>query len=151
MIPVALGKSRHPMQPTTLLPIRLRPELSELEQLVGYVESFANRQDLSPADANVLALAAEELFVNTATHSNPPANWVEYSLARCGDSVVATYSDDAQPYDPTQQEEPDTTLPVEARPIGGLGIHFIRKTMQSFHYARIDGRNVVTLTRRLVR
>jgi len=122
-----------------------------LEQLAGYVESFALKQGLNPADTNALALAAEELFVNTVRHSHPPANLVEYALACSGDSAVTTYSDDAQPYDPTQQAAPDATLPVDVRPIGGLGIHFIRKTMQGFHYARIDGRNVITLTRRLVR
>jgi serine/threonine-protein kinase RsbW len=130
-------------------PLRLRPELAELDRITAYIESFAEQHNLSPADTYALSLAAEELFANTVKHSRPPATWVEFFLVRGGDDVIATYSDDALPYDPTLEPAPDTSLPAEVRPVGGLGIHFIRKTMQSFNYARLEGRNVITLTRRL--
>ncbi|MBR3725132.1 MAG: ATP-binding protein [Bacteroidales bacterium] len=53
------------------------------------------------------------------------------------------------PFDPTIREEVDTTLPVEERPIGGLGIHLIRRLMDSINYERREGRNILTLRKRI--
>jgi anti-sigma regulatory factor (Ser/Thr protein kinase) len=38
---------------------------------------------------------------------------------------------------------------VETRRIGGLGIHFIRKSMQNFQYSRLGNRNLLLFTRRI--
>ena len=42
---------------------------------------------------------------------------------------------------------PDIDAPIEERPIGGLGVHFVRVLMDGFRYRRSDGRNIVTLTK----
>lgn len=137
---------RMQLNPTT---IRLQPALDELVRLVDAIESFAAEHGLRPADVHALTLAAEELFANTVNHSHPPANYVEFGLGLEDGAVTAVYADDGAPFDPTAQAAPDTTLPADLRPIGGLGIHFIRRTMQSFDYERVDGRNVVRFIRRL--
>ena len=51
------------------------------------------------------------------------------------------------PFDPLEHEDPDITLLVEDRPIGGLGIFMVRKTMDSVTYERRDGMNVVTISK----
>ena len=38
---------------------------------------------------------------------------------------------------------------IEDRPIGGLGVHLVRSMMDQVDYARIDGRNVVTLRKQI--
>lgn len=139
------------MQLSAQSPLRLSPELTQLPHLVAYIDTFAEKHGLNFADTNALTLAAEELFANTIEHSHPPANWVEFSLARADESVIATYADDAPPFDPTLQSESDTKAPVETRRIGGLGIHFIRKSMQNFQYARLGNRNLLLFTRRITR
>ena len=53
------------------------------------------------------------------------------------------------PFDPTQQEEPDITLSAEERPIGGLGILLVRELMDSINYERINGENILTLTKKI--
>ena len=40
---------------------------------------------------------------------------------------------------------PDTTLPAEAREIGGLGIFLVRKTMDDLSYEYINNQNVVRI------
>ncbi|MBQ6033357.1 MAG: ATP-binding protein, partial [Prevotella sp.] len=59
--------------------------------------------------------------------------------------------DEGTPFDPTTRKEVDTTLPVEERPIGGLGILLVRKLMDSINYERIDGKNVLTLRKNLIK
>ena len=62
------------------------------------------------------------------------------------DRVTVTLTDDGTPFDPFSQPEPDTTLSVEERPIGGLGIHLVREMMDDVSYQRRDGHNVVVAT-----
>jgi anti-sigma regulatory factor (Ser/Thr protein kinase) len=137
------------MTPSAPSALRLRPELAELERLNGYVEVFAEEQELGPKDIYALTLAAEELFANTIKHSHPPATMAELLLVREANTIAVTYVDDGPAFDPTQRATPDTTLSAEERPIGGLGIHFIRTGMDDFRYVRRDGCNVTSFRRRL--
>jgi anti-sigma regulatory factor (Ser/Thr protein kinase) len=130
-------------------PLRLRPEIGELDVLVGFIEQFGQRHGWPAADTHAFSLAAEELFVNTLRHSQPAASLIEFSIVNDEQGVTAHYSDDGGEFDPTLIPEVDTTLPVEQRRIGGLGIHFIRRTMQTFSYRRDGGRNIVQFGRAL--
>ena len=52
-------------------------------------------------------------------------------------------------YDPLAKPDPDVTLSVDKRAVGGLGIFLIKKTMDDMTYARQDGRNVLTIRKRI--
>jgi len=128
-------------------PLRLRPERGDLVRLAASVDAFAVAHGLAFTDSHAFMLAAEELFANTLSHSRTPVTLIEFTIVADESSALATYSDDGSPFDPTALAEVDTTLPVESRTIGGLGIHFIRRTMSTFRYERRDGRNIVTFGR----
>jgi serine/threonine-protein kinase RsbW len=59
-------------------------------------------------------------------------------------------SDDGPEFDPLAAEAPDTTLGVDERPLGGLGISLVRRLMDDVSYERRDGRNHLRLRRRLL-
>jgi len=59
--------------------------------------------------------------------------------------------DDGKPFDPTQAPVVDTSLPLEKKPIGGLGIHLIRRAMDEMSYRRQANRNVLRMVKRLSR
>ena len=136
--------------PSDPRPLRLRPEIEELATLTEFIEGFAEERNLPVADALAITLAAEELFANTINHGLS-ATVVEFSLTANESVITATYADDAGMFDPTAFPEADTSLPLELRQIGGLGIHFIRRTMQNFDYQRVDDRNVTTFGRAITR
>jgi serine/threonine-protein kinase RsbW len=58
--------------------------------------------------------------------------------------------DDGPEFDPLAQSDADTSLPLEDRPIGGLGITLVRRLMDGAEYERREGRNRLRLRRRLV-
>jgi len=64
-------------------------------------------------------------------------------------TVVLTFIDSGVPYDPLAKPDPDVTLSVDKRAVGGLGIFLIKKTMDDMTYARQDGRNVFTIRKRI--
>jgi anti-sigma regulatory factor (Ser/Thr protein kinase) len=46
------------------------------------------------------------------------------------------------PYDPTKTPSPDDfDVPLEDRPIGGLGVFLARQAVDEFRYERVDGHN----------
>ena len=62
-------------------------------------------------------------------------------------SVVV--SDDAPEFNLLEHaDDSRVDKPLEERKIGGLGIHFVKTVMDTVDYARRDGKNVVTLTKR---
>ena len=66
--------------------------------------------------------------------------------------VLAVIRDNGRPFDPfTEAPDADTTLRVEDRPVGGLGVLLVRESMDDFSYERLDDFNVVTLRLKLDR
>jgi anti-sigma regulatory factor (Ser/Thr protein kinase) len=45
--------------------------------------------------------------------------------------------------------EVDTTLPLEEKPVGGLGIHLIRQSVDALEYRREGNRNILVMTVRI--
>ena len=61
--------------------------------------------------------------------------------------VKMMFIDDGTAYDPLAHVDPDTTLPAEERPIGGLGILMVKKMSTALSYHRANGRNILHVER----
>ena len=129
--------------------LTLKASLAELDRLVEFVEAFCAPHHATDADRNALHLALEEAFTNAVTHGyqNNENGKVVVDLEISGRQITATVIDQAPPFDPLARPEVNTSAPLEERAIGGLGVHFLKKLMDSAHYARRDGNNVLTLVR----
>jgi anti-sigma regulatory factor (Ser/Thr protein kinase) len=64
-------------------------------------------------------------------------------------AIVFVLTDTGKEFDPTLAPEADITLSADDREIGGLGIFLIRQIMNEVRYERIEGKNVLTLEKRL--
>jgi len=139
-----------PSHPSVKTPaLRIPARIESLPTLSDYIETVGEENALSGADLMAFNLAAEELLANTVRHGSPQATAIEFSLTVHNGFATAIYADDAGPFDPTAAPEADTSLPQERRAIGGLGIHFIRRTMQVFSWRREGDRNVIAFGRAL--
>ena len=89
--------------------------------------------------------------VNVMNYAYPAGTtgYVNISASVNAARLKITISDNGVPFDPTAKAEVDTTLSVEERGIGGLGIHLIRQIMDSINYEHVDGKNVLTLRKKL--
>ena len=101
----------------------------------------------APAAVYLANLAIEELATNCIKYGYDDAEThiigVELELSPA--CLTVTITDDGHPFNPLELPEPDTNLPIEERPIGGLGIHLLRKLSSEMRYERADGKNRVTL------
>ena len=62
---------------------------------------------------------------------------------------MITFADHGVPYDPLAKEDPDVTLSLNDREIGGLGIFMVKKSMDDMIYAYENGQNVLTIRKRI--
>ena len=129
--------------------ISLRNHLDELPRLAAWIEDRSEALHVPPALCMKLNLALEEWVVNVISYAydDRALHTIELRLWRGDRDLRIEVEDDGQPFDPTAQAEADTTMPIEHRSIGGLGIHFIRKTVDRFTYRRENNRNIVTLVK----
>lgn len=131
--------------------LRVPAGLESLGILSGALESFLEEQGQGPGFAMGMLLCLDEIATNIIRHGyNGEPGEIEMGMKVEDGLFELRLRDWATPFDPTQAPEPDLTLPLEERPIGGLGIHLVRKTMDSVVYAAPPGGgNELTMTRRL--
>ena len=96
-------------------------------------------------------LAVDEAITNIVLHGyrGRAEGKIEVSVERDGSDLVIGLYDDAPPFDPATVEPPDLTLPLEERPIGGMGIHLMRQNLDGItHRAAEGGGNELFLIKR---
>lgn len=134
-----------------VLSLSFRNDFGELPGLADQVTTFLEVHEV-PADVVFAAnLAIEELVTNIIKYGYDDRNEhsIELSLALENGALSIEIRDDGHEFDPFDRPEPDTSLPAAERDIGGLGIHFVRKMLDSCAYHRRDGFNIVTVRKNL--
>ncbi|MBO6039766.1 MAG: ATP-binding protein, partial [Oscillospiraceae bacterium] len=64
-------------------------------------------------------------------------------------AVELSFIDGGMPFDPLTKEDPDVALAAEDRPVGGLGIFLVKKTMDAVAYEYKDGKNILRIRKNL--
>ena len=129
----------------------LQNDVQQVSQLALFVDEVCEAAGLDMATAMKLNLAVEEAVVNVMNYAYPPdtVGNINIKAEVHDDQLEFTITDSGAPFDPTTQQEADTTLSAEERPIGGLGIHLVRTIMDSISYERVDGNNTLRLIKRI--
>jgi anti-sigma regulatory factor (Ser/Thr protein kinase) len=119
--------------------------LQTFAEVRAWAEAFAAAVGAERSAILRLVLVLEELFTNTVMHgygarAQGPV-WV--TLASREGEIELTYEDAGPPFDPLVQ---GPTPRLDQPGPGGLGLALVRGLAASARYARVDGRNRVTLT-----
>ena len=131
--------------------IVLTNDISEVGKLNAFVEEIGNEFSLSSDIIFNLNLVLEEAVVNVINYAYPKEEHEFIYLSACmhEGSIVLVLTDTGKEFDPTLAPEVDITLSADERQIGGLGIFLIRQIMNEVRYERIDGKNILTLEKKL--
>ena len=124
---------------------------SELDAIVNFVETLELEWGLGPKTAGEINLMLEELFINTVSYGYPEgaAGSVEIGFSVSGGMLTLEFSDDGKSFDPLSIKEADTGLDIDMRGVGGLGMHLIRRLSDKIEYKRLNGRNILTITKKI--
>lgn len=146
-----LALSYTPLQEQNIMGegITLKNDVKEVEKLGSFVKQVAESLSLDKSLTGRLRLAVEETVVNVMEYAYPQGTTGDVNIRATsnGRRLKFIISDSGIPFNPTEVTAADTTLSAEERPIGGLGILLVRELMDSINYERINGQNVLTLTK----
>ena len=114
-------------------------------------DAFAAEHGLSRPVTWPFQVALDELLSNVVRQAarESAERRIEIELDLAGDQMEVVVVDDGAPFNPLLAPEPDVTLPLEQRPIGGLGLVIVKRLMDSIAYERAGGCNRLTLRRGL--
>ncbi len=130
--------------------LTLKNKVEELTKLPEFVDTVCEKAGIDMALIACLNLALEEAATNVVLYAyEGQEGIVDIDAIYNTDYIKFVITDTGIPFDPTQKEDADTTLSAEERPIGGLGIFLVRQIMDSVIYERTDGKNVLTLIKKL--
>jgi serine/threonine-protein kinase RsbW len=139
------------MPPATELTISTAATLEGLDRVTEAFEGFASAHEIPDVARRAIQIVLDELLSNTArcgkVGEREPVVEVGFRLE--GRTLHVEIVDDGVPYDPLGREEPDTTLPLEERAVGGLGVMLVTRLVDGIRYDGEGGRNHVRFHKRL--
>jgi len=129
----------------------LTNDVGQIGRLSDFVSDICQSLQFTPAASMQMNLALEEAVANVVNYAYPSGTKGEIEVVAEANDVRLKFviTDQGIPFDPTTQKDVDTSLSLDERPVGGLGIHLVRQLMDSINYERIDGQNILTLRKKL--
>lgn len=125
-----------------------------LEEIPAAVERIADWLRLRdcPSEAVLfVSLCIEEIVSNCVKYGYDDSvhHEVFLGIETGAERVTVEIRDDGHEFDPLSAPEPDTSLPVDQRPIGGLGLAMVLRMADGATYSRQAGVNRLVLWKSL--
>jgi len=131
--------------------LTLHNDVQEVPLLATFIDTICEENAMDMEMSMNINLAVEEAVVNVMNYAYPEGTvgevWIDASVA--DGLLTITIADRGSPFDPTGKEDPDINLPAEERSIGGLGILLVRQFMDTVTYQHTDGKNILTLVKKI--
>lgn len=133
-----------------MIAMRIDATIANLDTVIDYMCEKLMEKGCSKKIMLQLRVAVEELYVNIAHYAyGDKTGYADFEVEFEGDNAIITLMDEGVPFDPLAKLDPDTTLSVEDRPIGGLGIFMAKKSVDDFTYKNENGKNITQLTKKI--
>ena len=131
--------------------------IDRLQQVLAQIAGFLEQEGCPENERRLIEISAEELFTNIVSYAygkypgisreNGQVQ-VEYGvnlLPEGEKQADICFIDQGKPFNPFAREDPDLTLSLEERPVGGLGIYMVKQFMDDIGYEYKEGRNVTVI------
>jgi serine/threonine-protein kinase RsbW len=128
----------------------IRSDSSAMLKVDGFVAAFVSEHGIAPDEASRILILLEELITNSMKYGysdRPECGRAEIVLALNGGRLEIEFIDDGCAFDPLSAPAPNLEMPLETRTPGGLGLHILRSLTDEAHYERLNGNNVIRLSR----
>ena len=124
---------------------------NEFPRIAAWLEEVGEKLNWPQSILIQLNLALEEWIVNVISYAftDDEIHEIEVKLSQNNRTVKIEITDDGVEFDPTKERATDTTSSVEERAVGGLGILFIKNSVDRFSYRRNNSFNVVVIEKKL--
>jgi anti-sigma regulatory factor (Ser/Thr protein kinase) len=111
--------------------------IDSMERIFEFTSDFFARERVDPSLLPSVDLVVEELFTNMVKYARgaDPAAAVRIDMAAVEGGVEVTLTDfGVEPFDVTLAPDAEIDLPIAERQPGGLGLHLIRRLVDTWSY-----------------
>lgn len=127
--------------------LRFQPIIGQTDRII---ETILQTEEVSACTKEMYAihLVCEEIVVNIVNYAYPD-NDNGYLIVELmnDDAIIIVFRDGGIPFNPLEKKEPDISLPLEEREIGGLGIFLTQQLMDVVSYKYCNNENVLTISK----
>lgn len=132
--------------------LEIPADMEYLDQVMNLLESSLEEAEVEPQTAMKICVSAEEIFTNIASYAYDAEDGTAKVCCDISDDnseVTVSFLDQGKQYNPLAKPDPDITLSVEERPIGGLGVYMTKKMMDDVSYEYRDGNNILIFKKKV--
>lgn len=126
--------------------LTVRSSSENTEKVRIFIDGTLERAGCSEKVRTQFLIAADEILSNIFKYSN--SSNVTVAIKTDSSEFALKFIDDGTPYDPLAKKDPDISLPVEERELGGLGIFLTKKLMDEVVYEYLDQRNTLIIRKK---
>jgi anti-sigma regulatory factor (Ser/Thr protein kinase) len=124
--------------------------IENMDKVMAFIEEHTTHIP-NPKVAGQLVMVVEELALNVFNYAyDGQSGFFSLSIETFPEQacVVMEFRDRGKEFNPLSQAEPDVSLPIDKREVGGLGIMLSKKLTDTQNYIRDGGENVFTVTKK---
>jgi anti-sigma regulatory factor (Ser/Thr protein kinase) len=132
--------------------LKVEAKTEKLKEVLAFLDEELEALDCDIKTVFALDLSVEEIFVNIASYAYGEGEGeaeISLDFSEEDNMLTITFRDSGLPYDPLAKEDPDVTLSLEERKIGGLGIFMVKKNVDEMDYEYKDGQNILYLRKKI--
>ena len=132
--------------------LTIEATIDNIPAVTAFVDEKLEKLDCPIKAQSQIDIAIDELFSNIAKFAYHPETGpatVKVEVEENPMTVIITFIDHGQPYDPLKAEDPDIHLDAENREVGGLGVYLVKKTMDDVTYEYKDGKNILRIKKKI--
>ena len=137
------------MAAKSTLELTPKSELSELPRIAEEIKKHGNSYNWPVRWIRNVTLALDELFTNIVNYSQvnkSEKNSIRLFFKETEDRLEVVLEDSGVAFNPFEEAAPpplDSSL--EDRPVGGLGVYFVKQLIDEVNYERLNERNRIVL------
>lgn len=133
------------------LQITLAAELESLPSFRALIDEACRAAEVDDETNYDIKLAVDEACTNIIQHgyAGMEPGSIVLSIQYGSRQIVVRLTDFGHPFEPSEPPKPDAEAALESGTLGGFGLFFIYRSMDSVTYEASAGSNTLTMVKRL--
>ena len=132
--------------------ITVEAKIENVDKVTEFVNEVLEDKECPLKVQMQLDVAIDEIFGNIAYYAYGKGSGnatIQIEMEDNPPKITLIFIDQGIPYNRLENKDPDITMDIVHREIGGLGFFLVKKTMDELSYEYVDGQNILTMKKEL--